>query len=147
MVRLLRRSSGADLRGSRVMADLNALFGLPEKADALHDCPSVSFTWALLFQQLGGVLGIDQDGRRYTIHPEPCVFRMRGEELPCLPDPEPHERFLNGDEFRGALKLVAGLLRRVSDADKDLVYGMLAAVTVDERKFVPTIDEPRRVKS
>jgi hypothetical protein len=69
---------------------------------------------------------------------------MQGKQLPSLPDAKPDERFLNGDEWRGAIKLMAGLLRRVSDADQDLVFSLLAGVSVDECKFVPSIDEPTR---
>lgn len=126
------------------MANLHELFGLPAKAEPETNAPAVSLAWALVFQQMGGSLGIDTQGNRYTSLPEPCLFRMRGQELPSLPDPEPHERFLNSDEWRGAIKLMAGLLRRVSEADQDLVFSLLARVSVDERKFVQSIDEPKR---
>lgn len=126
------------------MADFNAIFGLSPKSEDEINAPSVSFAWALIFQQLGGSFGIDTEGRRYTRLPEPAFFRSRGEELPSVPDPLPHERFLNGDEYRGALKLMAGLLRRVSEADNELIYAMFAAASVDERRFVPTIAEPTR---
>lgn len=126
------------------MADLHTLFGLPQPAEKEIDAPAVSLSWALIFQQLGGSLGIGSDGRRHTTMPEPALFRSRGEELPSVPDPEPHERFLNGDEWRGAIKLMAALIRRTSDADKDLIFGLLAPVVVDEGRLVPSIEEPQR---
>jgi hypothetical protein len=108
------------------------------------DNPHTAFFLATVFRRLGGSFSIGSNGTRYFGRPEPVLFRMRGEGLPQMPDPAPHEKFHTAEEWRGAIKLVEVLLRRLSDADTDLIFDQFAAAAVDERKFVPSIEDPAR---
>ena len=102
-------------------------------AGILPENPTFAILTGLLFKQLGGILARDVSGRMRWL-PEPVVFRMNGEELPQMPEPEAHERFHNADEWRGALKLADYLLVHLDDADKELVFEMLAPLSIDPEK-------------
>jgi hypothetical protein len=101
--------------------------------------PTTAFALAMLYQRLGGSLTITSSGRRGYCQPLPDVLN----ELPQLPDAAPDERFHSAEEWSGAIKLVRGLLKRLDDADSDLVFGALATEAIDPRKLTPSIEEPR----
>lgn len=82
---------------------------------------------ASLFQMLGGTMVIDETGARRVIIPEPCAF----DEMPALPNARPHEQFHRPDEYRGAMKLVTGLLQRLHPKDATFVYDAFAVACVE----------------
>jgi hypothetical protein len=101
--------------------------------------PTFALALAMLYRRLGGEFLISGNGRRGYY--QPCYGEC--DELPQLPDAEPDERFHSVDEWSGAAKLVRGLLRRLGDADSNLVFDLLADGTIDLRKLAPSIEEPR----
>ena len=106
--------------------------------------PQTAFFLATAYRRLGGSFSIGSNGSRYFGRPEPVLFRLNGQELPQLPDVRPHERFHCEKEWQGAIKMVEVLLSRLADVDSDLVFGALASVAVDDRKIIPSIDDPKR---
>jgi len=100
---------------------------LPESIDIAGFC-------AMLYIKLGGNFAVASNGVRYAGKPEPILFRMNGDGLPQLPEAKPHERFHSDDEWQGAIKLLGYCLARLSDADKDMIFGAFASVAVDDRK-------------
>jgi len=98
------------------------------------ECPELAAIAARLFTSLGGTFTIGENGQRYTGNPEPCLFRMLGEALPALPGAQPHEGFLNGDEYRGAVKLLNYVLRRTSQADRDMIFDAIGVVGIHPSK-------------
>jgi hypothetical protein len=130
-----------------------SLFGADERPNELPSHPQTAFFLGCVFQRLGGFFSIGSNGCRYMGKPEPVAFRMQaheaGEEdptlhIPQLPDAEPHERFHCAEEWRGAIKLVDALIRRMSKEDKDFLFMAMAAEAVDERGFKPSIEDPKR---
>ena len=109
---------------------------------SLPSSPETAFLIGALYQRLGCSFCIDSNGERVVI--EPCYFEREDKRQP-FPDAEPHEQFYCADEWRGAIKLLAGLLRRMSAADRDFVYDLFALEAVDPRALTPSIEEPRRV--
>ena len=95
----------------------------------LPECPELALFVGNLYQMLGCKLTI-QEGHRYAWRPEPAYFRMQGASLPQLPGAEPQERFHSADEWRGAVKLTDYWLSRLSPADKNLIFTLLAPVAV-----------------
>ena len=106
--------------------------------------PNVGMMLALLYRRLGGSFSIASNGSRYFGRPEPCYFRLQGQDLPQLAGAKPHERFLCPEEWAGAIKLVEALLQRLHSADSDMIFDLLATVALDERKCRPSIEDPRR---
>jgi hypothetical protein len=96
-------------------------------------------TLAIFYAHLGGWLSIDSCGKRGFGRP----LLGDGDELPQLRGAELRERFHNADEWTGAVKFIEALLRRLDDADSDLVFGTLAIEAIDPRKLTPSIEEPR----
>jgi hypothetical protein len=111
------------------MTDKSHTVGNPED-QLLPDCRELALFVAGLFQNLGGQLFIG-DGRRSALRPEPAYFRLRSEDLPQLPNAEPWEQFHSAEEWRGALKVAEYWLTRLSAADKDFVFTLMAPAFVD----------------
>lgn len=95
----------------------------------LPDCPELALFVAGLFRRLGGQLSID-NGVRRVWKPEPAYFRLQGKDLPQLPGAALWEQFHSSDEWRGALKVAEYWLARLSEADKEFVFTLLAPVGV-----------------
>lgn len=108
-------------------------------ASALPEMPEAALLLGQVFRCLGGWLSIDSKGRRYFGHP----LCFEG-DFPQLPDAKPHEQFHNGDQYQGAIKLLEGLMHRLNEADVDYLFAALAEQAVDERGFIPSIEEPTR---
>ena len=89
--------------------------------------PDITALAGMLFQSLGGVLTVDQNGQRNRVQVEPAQYRLSGASLPKLPHAQPNEVFLNGDEYRGAMKVLDYVLDRLSDADREMLYGAFAS--------------------
>lgn len=106
--------------------------------------PAVALTLGMAYLRLGGTLSIASNGNRYFGRPEPCLFRIEGKELPQLAGARPALQFHSADEWHGAIKMVEALLNLLDRTDSGLVFDALASAAVDERKFVPSIDEPKR---
>ena len=106
------------------------MIGLPvEREDCIFPpSPDIAGLVAMLFLRFGGALHIDQNGKRQIVVPEPCLFRMEGKEMPSLPHARLHEQFHYPDEFRGAMKLITGLLYRLDPTDKAFVFDAFASV-------------------
>lgn len=106
---------------------MNNLPNTPDGGDGqpLPDCPELAMFVAGIFQRLGGRLAID-GGQHIRWRPEPAHFRIKGEELPQLPDAKPWEEFHSADEWRGALKVAEYWLTRLSPADRSFVYTYFA---------------------
>lgn len=87
------------------------------------------------FLMLGGQM-ID-DGTRHSVSmPEPAWFRLQSRELPQLPGANPWERLHSDQEWRGALKVAAYFMQRLSDSDREFVFGLYSSS--DERRRTPT---------
>jgi hypothetical protein len=99
--------------------------------DQLPDHPDLALFVATLFQRLGGELEIDRNGRRHLCRPP--EDRLRREGLPQLPDARPWESFQSLGEWEGAMKLSEYWLSRLSAADKEYVFTLLAPMPVDPR--------------
>ena len=112
------------------MNDLYAKLGL-ETPKTLPECPEAAIVIAGMFLRLGASLIIDNDGARRMILPEPCSFRMDGRDLPePVPNAMPHEAFLNDEQYRGALRMVTGMMSRLHPRDAAFVYDAFAHVSV-----------------
>jgi hypothetical protein len=101
--------------------------------------PNIAFALAIFYKHLGGWLAIDSRGKRGF--GRPCL--SDDDALPQLRDAASDEQFHNRDEWAGAIKFIEALLRRLDDADLDLVFGTLATEAIDPRKLSPSIEEPR----
>lgn len=121
-------------------ANLAEMFGTDQLPETLPPNPAGAMLLALTYIRLGGSFSIS-NGKRYMGE---TLFISADEGLPQLPDAEPHEQFHCAREWRGAIKLLNGLIRRFDRGDRDAIYTLLASIAVDERKFVPTIAEPLR---
>lgn len=119
---------------------ISSLFGADEQPEEMPSVPSAAFLLGCVFKRLGGFFSIDSEGSRGM--GRPCY--RAGDELPQLPDADPCERFHSREEWAGAIKLVEGLIWRLSKEDRDFIFAALAHEVVDDRKFVPSIDEPKR---
>jgi hypothetical protein len=97
--------------------------------DPLPDHPELARFIATLFQRLGGTLEIDRSGRRHARRPQGALLRRKG--LPQLAEAEPSEQFHSRAEWEGAMKLAEYWLNRLSAADKEYVFTLLAPTTVD----------------
>lgn len=112
--------------------------------DDLPPSPQAACLLAMVYMRLGGSFSIGSNGRSYLGRPEPCLLRTLRQDLPSLPNSEPHELFADPKEWQGAMKLVEALLNRLCEADSAYVFDLFATVAVDERKFTASIDEPLR---
>lgn len=112
--------------------------------NTLPENQSTAFFLALVFKRLGGSFTIGSNGQRYCGRPLGAFYRLKGEAFPQLPDAKPHERFHSEAEWQGALKLVDTLISRLAESDKQFIFDVLAPIAVDERKFIPSIEEPKR---
>jgi hypothetical protein len=93
--------------------------------EPLPDRPELALFVATLFQRLGGTLEIDRIGRRHLRRPNPELLDREG--LPQLADTRPWEKFRSHAEWNGAMKLAEYWLDRLSAADKEYVFTLLAA--------------------
>lgn len=110
-------------------------------AQALPSMPAAALLLGQVFRSLGGWLCIDSEGgRRFGT---PLYF---DEGFPQLPDAQPFEQFRTGDEHRGAMKVLEGIMRRLCQEDRELLFDALADVAVDPRTITPSIEEPRRAQ-
>jgi hypothetical protein len=114
------------------MRDLYETFAIAPPRN-LPEAPEAANLIAGLFHMLGGTMTISEKGERRVIIPEPCSFVLNDRDLPSLPDAKPHERFLNGDEYRGAMKLVTGVLHRLHRNDQTFVYDAFAMVCTPQQ--------------
>lgn len=105
----------------------------------LPSMPDAALLLGQVFRCLGGWLSIDSRGRRGL--GSPLCFDG---DFPQLPDADQREQFRTSDEYRGAIKLLEGLMRRLGEADQEYLFLMLALEAVDESGFTPSIEEPRR---
>ena len=105
--------------------------GGESQSPLLPDAPEAAFLVASLFQKLGGSFQISSNGTRYAGAPTATRFMAGG--MPVLPYSRPHERFLNDDEWLGAIKVLDYAIRRLSPADKDFVFDIFALSALDSR--------------
>lgn len=96
--------------------------------EPLPDHQDLSLFVATLFQRLGGRLEIDGAGRRRARR---SVVGDRRDDLPQLPQARAWERFRSCEEWEGAMKLAEYWLARLSDADREYVYTLLADTALD----------------
>ncbi|MEM1051149.1 MAG: hypothetical protein AAGI28_03555 [Pseudomonadota bacterium] len=113
------------------MSSIYAKLGLKEPGH-LPPSPEVAIVMGSLFQRLGGWLYIDSNGeRRMSV---PMAGAYEGEEWDKYPHPvpnaEPTERFMCGDQYEGAMRMVLALLRRLHPTDKTLIYDAFADVPI-----------------
>lgn len=99
----------------------------------LPDCPQLALFLAQLLRSLGGSFDGDSKGRCYVGRPFDSDYLVGGR--PQFSDARPHEKFHSDEEWQGALKLVDYCLHRLSDSDKDLIFGMFAHIPTDPTKF------------
>lgn len=124
------------------MADtISSMFGADEPPLDMPSNPMAAFYLGCVFRRLGGFFSIDSRGHRGM--GRPCFGHH--DELPQLPNAEPHERFHSAEEWEGAIKLVDGLIDRLCKEDRDFIFAAFANDAVDERGFTPSIEEPKRV--
>src|SRR5262249_40374552 len=95
----------------------------------LPDQPDLARFIATLFQRLGGMLEIDRSGRRHARRPDEMQLRREG--LPQLAEAGPDERFHSRAGGGGAVKLAEYWLNRLSAADREYVFTLLAPTAVD----------------
>lgn len=124
-------------------SNLSEMFGIL-KSSELPSNPLMAVTLAMAFKTLGGDFSISSRGVRYMGRAMPYMYGKGGEPLPQLPSAAPHETFHSSDEWNGAMKVLDILLRGCPQEDMDVVYGIFAQTAVDERSFVPSIEEPLR---
>jgi len=98
--------------------------------EPLPDHPELALFVATLFQRLGGTLEIDRQGRRHAHRPEASRLRR----LPQLADAKPWEQFRSPEEWQGAMKLAEYWLNRLSAADREYVFTLLASPDLDPRE-------------
>lgn len=124
------------------MASLNIpeMFGLSQSRE-LPSNGAMALTLAMIFKRLGGDFSIASNGKRFMGRPFRCEHEGA---IPQLPDVEPHEQFLTLDQYEGGMRLLETLIYRLSEEDKDTIFDLLAAIAVDDRKFLPSIEEPKR---
>lgn len=84
--------------------------------------PDITALAGMLYQALEGILVLGANGRRLRMQPEPGHFRVTNAGLPELPQAQPHETFLNGDEYRGAMKVLGYVIDRLSESDRELLF-------------------------
>ena len=83
--------------------------------------PAAALTLAILYQRVGGWFTIDSSGLRHFGSPEP------------------------ESEDRGrVIRMLEAPLRQLSKADRNMIFDLYASVAVDDRKLIPSIEEPRR---
>jgi hypothetical protein len=97
--------------------------------DGLPDHRDLALFVARLFERLGGACEIDEAGRRHAHRPQRGELRHQG--LPQLPEAKPWERFASPAEWEGAMKLAEYWLNRLSGADREYVFTLLAATPCD----------------
>lgn len=118
---------------------ISSLFGVDERPERMPDLPQTAFFLGCVFKRLGGFFSIDSRGNRGMGRP----LYGTSDELPQLPAAEPCERFHSHQEWEGAMKLVEGLIRRMSKEDRDFIFAALAQEAIDDRKFTSSIEEPK----
>tara|TARA_R110002124_G_scaffold264235_2_gene430814 strand:- start:4773 stop:5084 length:312 start_codon:yes stop_codon:yes gene_type:complete len=96
------------------------------KRSEIHS-PEIALLVGTLFKQLGGYLNIGPDGRRYSSIPEPHIF----DTLPKISALEPCFQPLNDDQYRGAMRLVSGLLAHLCKEDKNFLFDLIGEAYVD----------------
>lgn len=120
--------------------NISELFGIPQS----HELPSnagMALSLGLIFKRLGGSFSIASTGKRYVGRPFVCEHE---DAIPQLPAVAPHERFLTLDQYEGGMRLLETLIHRLAKEDKDTLFDLFAPIAVDERKFTPSIEEPKR---
>jgi hypothetical protein len=101
--------------------------------EPLPDHPELALFVATLFQRLGGRLEIDGMGRRRAHWPSWAELRRDG--VPQLSDARPWERFRSREEWQGGMKVAQYWLNRLSAADKEHVFTLLADTATDHETF------------
>lgn len=120
-------------------ANLGELFGY-DQPKLFPPSPQAAFLLGSVFIRLGGYFSIDSRGQRGLGR----IYQVAMEVMPQLPDATPCEQFHSSEEFDGAVKLIDALIRRLDKSDRDYLFDLFAHGAYDERKFVPSIEEPRR---
>lgn len=126
------------------MASIYAKLGM-EEPKHMPSCPDAAVVIAGLFSRLHGTLHIDHNGKRHISMPVSAAFDMMdgSDRLPDpVPNPKPHERFTKCEEFEGALKMIAALIRRLHPDDLTLIYDSFAQVSTPDE-----LEEARKVQS
>lgn len=119
--------------------NLHDMFGL-EKPTHFPPMPDGANLMACLFLRFGGSFHIEGNGDRRIMVPEPCMFRLNDQDMPSLPNAKPHEQFHRSDEFRGAMKLITGVLARLHPEDRDFIYDAYAhALTAQQAEEASTL--------
>lgn len=100
--------------------------------EVLPENPGAALLVGMLYIKLGGSFMIS-GGQRYTGQLEPAAYRFKEKEYPQLPYAKPHEQFYTVEQWRGASRMLAYLVRRLDPADKDLLFDLFAPIAVDPR--------------
>ena len=119
---------------------ISEIFGLPQSRE-LPSNGTMALTLAMIFKRLGGDFSIASNGQRYIGRPFRCEHEGA---IPQLPEVAPHEQFLTLDQYEGGMRLLETLIHRLAEEDKDTIFSFLAVIAVDDRKFTPSIEEPKR---
>lgn len=112
---------------------------------SLPPSPTAALMFAFAYRRLGGTFAICSRGERFMGRAEPCLYRFEGVPLPQMHGAAPHERFHDPKEWQGAMKLLEVLLHRLDPSDSGMIYDLMANAAVDDRKLVPSIEEPTRL--
>lgn len=89
------------------------------------DNPDFALIIAMAYQKLGAqfVMGHNQV-RSVSI---PMCTRLTG-GIPQMGGAQPHEKFYDDSEYRGAMKILGYFISRLSDADAEFVFTLFAPV-------------------
>lgn len=101
---------------------------MDKEMSELPSSPEIALLVGALFKQLGGDLMINPDGRRYSSIIEPCLL----DRLPTISSLEPCYQPMNVEQYRGAMRLVSGLLHHLCKDDKDFIFDLFADANVDQ---------------
>lgn len=129
------------------MSDIYEKLGI-DANDHLPSVPQAAMLIGGLFCRLGGQMMIDQDGKRQILVPMAGAFARNEGEWDIYPHPVPNakptERFLSGDQFEGAMRMVTALLDRLHPSDRDFLFDAFAsaATSVDAEKTADNL--PRK---
>lgn len=107
------------------MSDLHQMVSV-DVPKHLPPAPDAALMLATIFQRLGGSFHIEQTGRRSIA--TPCAGAFNGKDggwdiYPHpVPNAEPTERFLSGDQYEGAIRMLVALIDRLHPSDRTFVF-------------------------
>lgn len=87
------------------------------------DSPELALICAMTYQKLGAQFVMFNHVRSISI--PLCTHAIGG--MPQMKGARPHEKFYDDKEYRGAMKLLGYFVSRLSEADKEFVWTMLAS--------------------